>query len=172
MGNNTGLSLITDFTNLASQKWVVVNDGVMGGVSQSSLQINDAGNGVFIGRVSLENNGGFASVKQSGRLNFSGYSGIFIRILGDGKRYSFRFRTKTGEQPHYWVYNTRFETQAEHWDEIFLPFYGFNPVYRGRELSDIPSPDLSAICEYGFLISDKQEGPFRLEIDWVKAVVL
>ena len=163
-------TLITNFTNFAGQKWRVINDSVMGGVSDSRMQINDTGNGVFIGSVSLENNGGFASVKHTGRLNLSGYSGMMIRVLGDGNRYSFRFRTGADGQPHNWVYESRFETRAEDWLEIYLPFSGFIPVHRGRKLTDIPPPDLSSILEYGFLISDKQEGPFRLEIDWIQAI--
>ncbi|TVQ05214.1 MAG: CIA30 family protein [Balneolaceae bacterium] len=169
MTKNSEQIVITDFTNLASQKWRVVNDGVMGGISQSTLQINTAGNGVFFGKVSLKNNGGFASVKNLNPLNLSGYSEFWLRLLGDGSRYSFRFRTENDGDPHYWVYEIRFETEPDKWLEISLPFTEFIPVYRGKALADIPPPDLSSICEYAILISDKQEGPFRLEIDWIKA---
>ena len=34
----------------------------MGGISKSSLILNDLGNGQFMGHVSLANNGGFASI--------------------------------------------------------------------------------------------------------------
>ena len=40
--------------------WIIVNDGVMGGLSKGEMDMNEEGNGVFRGRVSLENNGGFS----------------------------------------------------------------------------------------------------------------
>jgi NADH dehydrogenase [ubiquinone] 1 alpha subcomplex assembly factor 1 len=162
--------LITDFSNLAIQKWKIVNDDVMGGVSSSQFQINEAGNAVFTGRVSLENNGGFASVKNIERLNLENYHSVLLKVKGDGKRYSFRFRTGSDNNVHNWVYHSRFETKKDRWVTLELAFDRFLPKHRGRILEDVPAPDLSGIKEYGFLISDKQEGDFRLEIECVKAM--
>jgi len=63
-----------DFTLPATMRdcWIV-NDGVMGGVSQSGLRHDPQGM-IFEGQVSLENNGGFASMRSplglKGRLKF------------------------------------------------------------------------------------------------------
>ena len=46
-------------------EWWVINDTVMGGRSSSSWQLSEHDIGVFQGSVSLENNGGFASVRGS-----------------------------------------------------------------------------------------------------------
>ena len=43
----------------------------------------------------------------------------------------------------------------------------FIATYRGRRLPDHPPIDPSQIQSFGFLIADKQEGPFELEIDWI-----
>lgn len=163
-------TLITNFTNLESQQWRIVNDGVMGGVSHSHLQINESGNAVFLGTVSLENNGGFCSVKNENRLNLGGNRAFLLRIKGDGNRYSFRIRTTEGGEKLRHQYEYRFDTSHNTWTEIEIPFEKFEAVYRGQKLTDVPLPDFSSIAEYGFLISDKQEGDFRLEIDWIKAV--
>ncbi len=48
------------------RRWYAVDDGVMGGVSQSGFRV-DAGAGCFGGEVSLENGGGFASVRREPR---------------------------------------------------------------------------------------------------------
>ena len=48
-----------------SPAWEVVNDDVMGGVSTSQFQLLTNGGAIFSGVVSLENNGGFASVRSS-----------------------------------------------------------------------------------------------------------
>jgi len=161
---------ITNFTNLAAQKWEIVNDGVMGGQSESSFQINEKGNAVFIGSISLENNGGFASVRNHKSLNLEGFKSLKLHVKGDGKRYCFRLRTASNGGVHRFSYDYRFETEAEHWIDVDLPLSGFRPFFRGNPLKDVPPLDLSKIRLYGFLISDKQEGPFRLEIADIWAI--
>tara|TARA_R100001143_G_scaffold63603_2_gene73725 strand:+ start:64675 stop:65187 length:513 start_codon:yes stop_codon:yes gene_type:complete len=161
--------LITDFTNFASQKWKTVNDQVMGGESYSHLQIQSNGNGVFIGEISLENGGGFASVKNQSPLNLDGFENIHIKAKGDGNQYSFRFRTGNAMQKHHWSYEFKFQTEAGIWQNIRLPLSEFKAVYRGNLVENVPRADLSAIKEYGFLIGDRQNGHFRLEIDHIEA---
>ena len=51
----------------AAKQWQTVNDGVMGGVSDGRFKINDDKNMEFFGTLSLENNGGFASVRTCTR---------------------------------------------------------------------------------------------------------
>ena len=60
----TNTTEIYQFTTLTKvNEWRIVNDGVMGGISKSSLILNDLGKGQFMGHVSLANNGGFASIQ-------------------------------------------------------------------------------------------------------------
>ena len=162
--------LITDFSNLANQKWQITNDTVMGGRSDSGLQINPESHAVFLGRVSLENNGGFASVKNHEPLNLTGYHTIRIKLKGDGKRYSFRLQTGSGGNTDPWNYEFRFDTKNGEWETVDLPLENFHAVYRGRSVPDAPPLNASRILRYGFLISDGQEGPFRLEVAKIEAV--
>lgn len=55
------------------------------------------------------------------------------------------------------------------WIIVRLPFDAFPPVYRGQVMSDAPPLDITAIRRIGFMIADRQEGPFRLEIEWINA---
>ncbi len=56
--------ILFDFNKDADiRNWNVVDDGVMGGLSAGRFRVNDAGNGEFSGTVSLENNGGFSSLR-------------------------------------------------------------------------------------------------------------
>jgi monofunctional biosynthetic peptidoglycan transglycosylase len=160
---------ITDFSNLAAQKWIITNDGVMGGKSSSQFQINKDGNGDFIGTVSLENNGGFASVKNHEAINLAGFKSIRLLVLGDGNRYSFRLQTGDQTSVHQWSYEQRFETKESEWIEVDLPLNQFIATFRGRTPEHVPDLDPSAIKRYGFLISDKQEGDFRLEVNKIMA---
>ena len=161
--------LITDFSNLANQQWIITNDGVMGGKSSSQFQINKDGHGVFLGTVSLENNGGFASVKNHEPLNLEGYKSVSLSVLGDGNRYSFRLQTGSGSSINPWSYEKRFDTQDGEWTNIELPLNSFEATYRGRTPDNVPPLDPSKIKRYGLLISDKQDGKFRLEISKIEA---
>ena len=151
-----------------SPAWEVVNDDVMGGVSTSHFQILADGGAIFSGVVSLENNGGFASVRsQPVRADLTGCDSFLLRVRGDGRRYKFSVRTEAGlDAP---LYQCSFTTKQGEWDEHRLTFSGFVPTFRGRILTGVPPLNPAKVSSVGFLISDKQAGPFRLEIGWIKA---
>ena len=152
-----------------STKWQVVNDDVMGGVSTSQFQLLTNGGAIFSGVVSLENNGGFASVRSNPvRENLSDTSAFALRVRGDGRRYKFTVRTEAGfNAPNY---QAEFTTKRGEWEEHRLAFKDFIPTLRGRVLTDLPPLIPSKITSVGLLISDKQAGPFRLEMSWIKGV--
>ena len=160
--------LICDFIHPPLLRWTSVNDVVMGGVSDSLMQVSEDGKGIFAGHLSLENNGGFASVRAPLPENdFTGYDGIVLRVKGDGKRYSFRVRTDMLFDGV--VYRQEFETVAGEWMGVELPFSEFTPSFRSRTVSGAPPLDPSRVFQIGFLISEKQEGEFRLEIERIEA---
>ena len=148
--------------------WEVVNDDVMGGVSTSQFQVLTNGCAVFSGTVRLENNGGFASVRsQPVRVDLTGCDSFLLRVRGDGWRYKFSVRTEAGlDTP---LYQLAFTTKRGEWEEHRLPFKDFVPTFRGRILTDVPPLNPAKVTSVGFLISDKQEGPFKLEVAWIKA---
>jgi monofunctional biosynthetic peptidoglycan transglycosylase len=166
---DTPLKTIFDFTSVSTGKvWNIINDGVMGGLSRSRFEITPDNTAVFSGQVSLENNGGFASVRTVPRdYRLDGYTGIFLRVKGDGNIYSFRVRTDARFDGI--SYRAKFFTEKDQWIEIRLPFEDFVPTYHGRILSNRPPVDPEKIQQMGFLIADKQKGPFKLIIDWIKA---
>jgi len=153
-------------TNLPA--WEVVNDDVMGGVSTSQFQVLTNGCAVFSGTVRLENNGGFASVRSTlVRENLNSLAAFVLRVRGDGRRYKFSVRTGVGfDTP---LYQCSFTTRQGKWEEHRLAFSDFVPTFRGRVLTDVPPMNPAKVDSVGFLISDKQAGPFRLEIGWIKA---
>lgn len=73
-----------DFTDLAAASaWRVIDDRVMGGVSRSTLRHDPAGHAVFAGAVSLDRNGGFASVRSSpGGRGEPGAEACLIEVRG------------------------------------------------------------------------------------------
>ncbi|MFW9842872.1 MAG: CIA30 family protein [Candidatus Thorarchaeota archaeon] len=160
--------MVVDFSHTQASSWQAVNDGVMGGLSQSQLSGTSAGTAVFMGVVSLENNGGFASVRTSlDEADLSEYDGLALRVLGDGKRYRLRLRSE--DRSDAVAYQATFDTAGDVWQVVEIPFASFLPTYRGRTPRDAPPLDISKIRQIGFMIAGKQEGRFRLEIAWVQA---
>jgi monofunctional biosynthetic peptidoglycan transglycosylase len=151
-----------------SPAWEVVNDDVMGGVSKSQFQVLTNGCALFSGVVSLENNGGFASVRSSPiRADLAGYDAFLLRVRGDGRRYKFTARSDRSFDSA--IYQIVFTTKKGEWEEHRLPMKEMVPTFRGRVLSDVPPPDPAKVASVGFLISDKQDGRFQLELAWIKA---
>lgn len=150
-------------------RWTIVNDGVMGGLSRSRILLSDERTAVFEGRLSLENNGGFASVRSRPEaMPTAGTSRLAVRLRGDGREYQLRIRTSRAFDGV--AYRWNFKTTAGEWTTIEAPYRDFVPTFRGRVLRDVPPIEPAAIRQLGILIADKDETPFRLEIDWIKAV--
>ena len=145
------------------REWRIVNDGVMGGISRSSLVLTDAGHGRFSGNVSLANNGGFASVQLNKTIKLSEERKfIVLRVKGDGKRYEFRLNSETSR---YESYVHQFDTSGE-WETIKLSISEFYPTFRGRKLN-IPNFNFEQIGQMSFFIANGQEEDFVLLIDWI-----
>ena len=160
----TGKMILCDFdTDSKLENWVVVDDVVMGGISEGQLNINEQGNAVFKGRVSTENNGGFSSVRHSFEtIETLEYSKVMIRLKGDGKQYQFRVKTAKYDR-HSYVYD--FKTSGD-WEIIEIPLSEMEPRFRGRIL-DMPNYPRKILEEIAFLIGNKKEESFQLEIDHI-----
>ncbi len=140
----------------------------MGGLSRSKLTVTSNNTLLFQGKVSLENYGGFASIRTHPRnFTLEGYAGIILHVKGDGKRY--RFRVRTDDEHDGIAYQASFITDPKKWIVVQLPFSGFVPVYRGKLVSHAPNLKPSRIRRVGFMIADGQVGFFRLEVVWIKA---
>jgi len=155
---------IYSFSNQRNiREWRVVNDGVMGGISKSSLVLTDTGHGKFSGHVSLANNGGFASIQLNRTIKLTEEKKfIVLRIKGDGKRYEFRLK---GEISQSESYVQQFATSGQ-WENLKLTISEFYPQYRGRKLN-YPNFNFKSIEQFSFLITNKQEEDFELLIDWI-----
>ena len=153
----------------AAGQWRSVNDDVMGGISSSRLEAAEEGYVQFSGVVSLENNGGFASVRCLPRsFDLDNCDGIRLRIRGDGKDYRLRLHTSDGFDGV--AYQSIFATEADRWISVDIPFSSFTASFRGREVPNAPALDPARIRQIGFMIADGQEGSFRLDITSISAI--
>ena len=157
--------VIFDFNKSAEiQNWLIVDDVVMGGKSSGTFNLNTDGFGVFEGSISLDNNGGFSSVRyRFEKTLVKEYSTVHIKLRGDGKKYQFRIKAKSGD---YYSYISPFQTTGE-WQEIEIPLKDMYPSFRGRKL-DQPNFSDDYIEEITFLIGNKKEEDFQLIIDKIE----
>lgn len=160
--------LLTDFTTQAGDlDWYVMNDNVMGGRSQGNFKI-EQGELNFVGSTNTRG-GGFSSIRTTPvPLDLSKFSGIRLKVRGDGRRYTWRLATNArwrGRQVSYWA---DFDTKDGAWTTVDIPFSEFIPQYRGITL-DGPELEPGQIRDMGLMIYDKQDGPFELRLASVHA---
>ncbi len=160
-----GTSLIVDFTKQSTtSNWQIVDDGVMGGKSQGNFKINEEGHGEFWGTISLENYGGFSSVRYRPKtIEIGKYKKVALRVKGDEKNYQFRIKGKAND---YFSYISTFSTSGE-WETIILNLSDLYPSFRGRKLNQ-PNFSGDFMEEITFLIANKKNESFRLLIDEIK----
>ncbi len=146
--------------------WHPIDDVVMGGVSQSTLQPYARGIACFGGVVSLQHGGGFASVRTEPRTwNTAGAHAFVVRCRGDGRQYKFTARTDDGFDGV--QYQARFRPPRGVWAEVELPVANFVASFRGRPVVGAGPLDPAQVRQLGLMLSDKQAGAFELLLEWI-----
>ena len=150
----------------AAQQWQSVNDGVMGGRSDGRMKITDNKTLEFIGTLSLENNGGFASVRtRPSKLGLKKNDTLVARVRGDGREYAFNLYTQSRSTA--FSYRANFQTKKDEWVEVELPLDKFIATSFGQVVQNQPL-DADAISGLGILLVDKKAGTIKLELEWIK----
>ena len=164
----TPLQPLLDFAGPdTAQKWQAVNDNVMGGVSDGRYRITVDKTLEFSGRLSLENNGGFASVRtKPTNFNFRAGDTIIVRLKGDGREYVLNLYTNSRRMA--FSYRAPLPTTKDEWTEVSVPLDEFIPTSFGNRVQAMGPVEPNQINSLGFMLSDKKPGPFKLEVDWVK----
>jgi hypothetical protein len=134
----------------------------MGGVSTSRLSHDPEGM-IFEGTVSLDNNGGFASMRCPARFA-PGTRLLELWARGDGKRYKMLLRTEKASRV---TYEGDFVAGPQ-WAAYPFTAEQFNATFRGRRV-EAPALELVDVAEWGILIADKQEGAFGLQLQGLRA---
>ena len=146
--------------------WGTVLDGVMGGRSTGRIS-KGSGFLVFDGVTSLENNGGFSSIRTNTPEGFfAGADAIRVVVRGDGRDYKLGVKSYRGRSAEgYWK---SFPTTAGEWTEVIIPVEELQRQFMGQAMRGrVSAEDIRSV---EFYIFDKKAGPFRLEIDSISAV--
>lgn len=156
-----------EFSQLNTNQYKVVNDDVMGGRSESELVVlTESAN--FKGSVSLENNGGFASVRMLWPFSISAsieqheLTVVVLKVKGDGQIYQFRLRTDQGFEGA--AYSYSFKTLKDQMQTVHMPLGDFVATFRGKTLPDIPALKLTDVQQMALLVADTQVGSFSLKL--------
>ena len=146
--------------------WAVEDDVVMGGRSQGRFTVNEAGNAIFTGKVSLEDGGGFSSVQYDfGPVDVANYRAVCLGLKGDGKRYQLRVEAAKNAR-HAYAFD--FDTSGA-WQVVEIPFADMYAIRHGDRL-DLPNFPGQTLARLQILIGNEKAETFRLELDriWVK----
>lgn len=151
----------------AARSWQAVNDGVMGGVSDGRFRITADKTLEFFGTLSLENNGGFASVRTRPMdLDIRSGDSLVVRLKGDGREYVLNLYTKSRQMA--FSYRTPLPTVKDEWSEVRVPLRDFIPTAFGRRVEGMGPIEPAQISGLGFMLSDKKPGKFQMQVEWVK----
>ena len=125
--------------NLLDYQWRLISDQVMGGVSNGRLEHDHLfGRDCLClrGSVSTENNGGFIQMAvdlvEQGLTDGSAYAGLKLSVSGNQEAYNVHLRT-AGLWLPWQSYRASFQTDRN-WQQITLPFDGFQAYKTGRAL--------------------------------------
>ena len=152
----------------AAREWLSVNDNVMGGISEGDFRITDDKTLEFSGNISLENRGGFASIRtRPADLKLDGYDTMALRVKGDGRTYYFNLRTSSRSAAA--SYRASMKTQKDTWQEVRLALKDFEYTAYGRRVRGAEPLRADKVQSVGFTLADNKTGPFRLEVSWIRA---
>lgn len=171
---------IFDFTNPTQdikEIWGALDDVVMGGVSESFVQLTSDG-ALFTGNVSTANSGGFTSIRTrllDPPLDLSAYDGIQLRVKGDGNRYKFLLRSDAKWDGIGYSYS--FDTVYNTWITVRIPFDELIPVFRAKTVESQFDPShvtsfqlMLSKFEYDGELNPKfKPGTFRIEVESIQA---
>ncbi len=162
-------NMLIDFTDKkADHQMNVVNDGVMGGLSQGIIEMTQNDSLLFKGNISLQNNGGFSSFRIAGKLwDLSAWKGVEILVKGDGRTYGLRATTDETFLRSSVSFTADFKTVKDEWVKLQIPFSKMKASWRGRKLDRNFDP--AQIKGLGIILADKQAGKFALEIKSISA---
>ena len=156
-------ALATAGPSLSDLDWAVVNDTVMGGVSSSTVEVQETLR--FEGELSLESNGGFASIRSAGSaLSLEGAAALRLELRGDGRTYDLTLR-RDDVPLRAGSYRVQVPTSGQI-EVVEVPLSAFRPTSFGRPVAGAPALDAAPerVSSVGLLLADGRPGPFSVEL--------
>jgi len=158
------VSLFT-FDRADEADWFVVNDGVMGGRSAGAVAVN-AGTLRFTGTL-VTQGGGFTSVRARRDADLSGEEGLELRVRGSGR--PFEVELDDGLRRYGRSVSRRAPVPvSSEWTVVRVPFGALRSSIFGQAVN-APPLDLEHIRSMGLYMVDGRDGPFSVEVDYIRS---
>jgi hypothetical protein len=150
--------------------WVLISDNIMGGISKSKLEYTQSAM-VLTGDIFLDNFGGFASVKTTfGKYDISQFKGVKIRFKATNQKFAFTLEDNNNwTLPNY--KGAFYSAKANAWEEQIIYFKDFKEYQVGEATGNkLKEFSLKNIVRMGIITTEKKEGPFTIEIDYIEFI--
>lgn len=150
-----------------TRQWRAVNDGVMGGLSSGGPRFEN-GHMVFEGVINT-NGGGFSSVRTPLDLGeLAEARGLKLRVKSDGRDYKVTLRTDVAYRGRLVSFQVPIpQSQKGKWTEVNVSFDKLSASIFGRPVIGAAF-NPARVRELGIILADGQDGPFRLDVKWIK----
>eukprot|EP00794_Sanderia_malayensis_P020622 gene20622-22657_t len=176
--------MIFDFKEpKANEEWLTISDKEFGGQSETYFSKTSHGQCVFRGNVSTilpederAKYSGFCAMKSKPRTGFlqqvepfdlNAFDTFEIRLRGDGRTYFFNVHPEGYQLDD--LYQAFICTRGgPYWEIVRIPYSKFILTSHGY-LQDFQA-DFNKIRSFGFSVSDKKNGPFNLELDYIRVL--
>ncbi len=149
------------------KNWQVVNDGVMGGLSQGNAVLTE-NTVLFKGKVSLDNNGGFSSLRSSySKKELSNYKEVEIKYRSTGISMAMSF--SVSRRWYIPNYKTSLQGTKGKWKTVSFKLSELRKHYIGKAMDETLDEEAQKkIIRYGFITDEKKYGDFEFEIDYIE----
>lgn len=146
--------------------WQVINDGVMGGLSEGQAELKE-NSILFTGNISLQNNGGFSSLKSPFELmDLSAFETVKIRYRSKGMRIAMTMETSRNWFDLY--YKQDIPNESDDWQVAVLDLEQFKGYRIGRATGlSLGKAPLQKMLRLGFISNEKRAGTFEMEVDYI-----
>lgn len=152
-----------DFGSSMVEPWRAINDGVMGGLSEGEIAWKDTVM-LWSGQTSLENNGGFASIRGPWEHHdLRAMNRAIIRCRGNGG--PFKMTLETSQR--WWMpYAYTSFNPNDDWQDVVIDVEDFS--WSQAQMGDLrnvaPSQELGDVLRIGLMKYDGTAQPFELEV--------
>lgn len=167
---NTAIGLLLDFgKNTYGNTWRTVNDGVMGGLSESEIILHE-NSILFKGLVSLENNGGFASMRSLiTKQSLTNCKTVSLRYRSNSNDRIFGLSLKNSQTYSIPYHKHLFSPKSTQWETIKLNLSDFKHYKISKIIgSKMPNKALEDVYNIAIIVSDGKSGAIDIEIDYIK----
>ncbi|KAI8967997.1 complex I intermediate-associated protein 30-domain-containing protein [Mycotypha africana] len=166
-------------------KWAIGCDKDIGGFSEAKLEITAEGKGKFSGNISLDlpldkeiKQSGYAAIRTKPRKDTlfgtpcwdtSLFRYLALHVKGDNRKYFVNIQTDGVVKTDLYQHRLFLRTPGQ-WETVLIPFKDFILTNNGVIQEDQIEMFREKVKTVGLSLMDRREGPFSIEIDWIKAM--